>query len=163
MSAVLSLVPPLPVAPSPPNAPARTKRTHFQGHTKAGRRQVHEAPYEMKPAVNAALYAKRQIASVDYTGMTAVFVHEPNSATLMALVGVLGFLQLVIVFAMTRGWGPPSRVFAVRAAVFGTKLDAVRARHPNQAQAPCFVFSGASSVPLIVRCPALPRPKAPPS
>ena len=69
--------------------------------------------------------------------------------TFFALLGVLDVLQLVVVLAMVLGIGPRSRVFAVRSAVFGTKLDALRQRYPDGV--PCLVFSGASRMPLIVR------------
>ena len=105
----------------------------------------------MKPAVDAALYATKQIATVDAIGHVAVFAYRPTLGTLVSLVGILGIVQLVVLLGMVLRLGPDARVFAARRVVLGTTLDRIRAKY---AQAPALVYSGASSVPMILRVSA---------
>jgi hypothetical protein len=123
-------------------------RASFPKRSKSARAQLRVAPVPMRPALIEAFDRKEGLAAIDAAGRVAVLVYEPTVSTVVSLIGILSLVQLAVVALMAMRVLPCVRLFAAPRVVVGTELDRVRVRYQ---QACALVYSGASSVPSIVR------------
>ncbi len=115
--------------------------------TKSQKRQLHQAPALLRPALFEAFDRALSITTIDASGRVAVVVHQPTLATVASLLGVLNILQLAVVLAMVARAVNGVRVFAAPRVVVGPALARVAA--PDVAGA--LVYSGAYWCPAVVR------------